>query len=524
VHIDALGDAKAVQHNGTALARGRLRLAINRQTLILIASAALVSFLALYRLGQFPVTWFDEGSHLHVPKALVTYGVYADYSSEGFRYFGATTGVGPTVMLPVAAAFRLFGIGLVQARLVIVAYMLATLAAFFWLAKRVGGMRVAWVATALLVATRGAPIIEYGREVLGEVPGLFFLVAGLSVWFGNWERASWKRLSLVGLLFGLAVVTKQQYLLFIAPMLGIAWLADRAYYRASSHRTFILPAAITGFCYLAWQSILILQAGLSQAATNLKLLRDATAGAALVFSPSLMQGALRDLFSGKVYLGALAPMLLYAVWRARPRNAEGLRWMVLLLLVTVDLAWYAFASVGWLRYAFPGLAISSLFVACFLTDLSSGFRLGSVQDSPMPAAIRIASIGWMAAMIALPLAQTVQQVVSPPSNTPAAIAAYIQANVPRQEIIETWEPEVGFLTNNTFHYPPQSLLNKADAYVWLNGPPPSSSYNYLETQAPPYVLVGAFARWVNLYSPDVLARQYHLLKSIGGYDLYARNP
>lgn len=524
MRIDVLGDAQAVRHDGTAITRRRLRLAINRQTLILIASAAVVGILALYRLGDFPVTWFDEGSHLHVPKALVTFGRYADYSSEGFRYFGATTGVGPTVMLPVAAAFRLLGVGLVQARLVIVAYLLASLAAFFVLAKRMGGMRVAWVATALLVATRGAPILEYGREVLGEVPGLFFLVAGLFIWFRDWERPSWKSLSLTGILFGLAAVTKQQYLLFIAPMIGIAWVADRTYYRISSHRAFILPAAITGFCYLAWQLILILQAGLGQAAANFKLLRDATAGAALVFSPGLMQGALRDLFSGKVYLGALAPVLLYAVWRARSRNPEGLRWMVLVVLVTVNLAWYAFASVGWLRYAFPGLAISSLFVACFLSDLSSGFRLRSDQGATIPSAIRMASVGWMAAMIALPLTQTVQQVVSPPSNTPVAIAAYIQAHIPRQDIIETWEPEVGFLTNNTFHYPPQALLNKAVAYVWLNGPSPSLSYNYVEAQAPPYVLVGAFARWVNLYSPDVLARQYHLLTSIGGYDLYARNP
>ncbi|MEZ4638895.1 MAG: hypothetical protein R2856_28705 [Caldilineaceae bacterium] len=47
-------------------------------------------------------------------------GVYADYSSEGLRHFGPTIGVGPTVMLPIAAAFELFGIGLMQARLVIV--------------------------------------------------------------------------------------------------------------------------------------------------------------------------------------------------------------------------------------------------------------------------------------------------------------------------------------------------------------------------------------------------------------------
>src|SRR6476659_9341044 len=86
--------------------------------------AAAFVFLAFYHLRDYPTPWFDEGSHLHVPKSLVLFGVYSDYSSDGFRAFGPTLGVGPTVMLPVAAAFKLFGIGLLQARMVIALYLL----------------------------------------------------------------------------------------------------------------------------------------------------------------------------------------------------------------------------------------------------------------------------------------------------------------------------------------------------------------------------------------------------------------
>ena len=39
----------------------------------------LVGFLTFYNLTSYPVTWFDEGSHLHVPKTLIRFGVYADY-------------------------------------------------------------------------------------------------------------------------------------------------------------------------------------------------------------------------------------------------------------------------------------------------------------------------------------------------------------------------------------------------------------------------------------------------------------
>ena len=211
-----------------------------------VLTVVIVLFLALYNLTDYPLTWFDEGSHLHVPKTLVRFGVYADYSSEGFRYYGPTLGVGPTVMLPIAGAFWFFGIGLLQARLVMALYLLAALYAIYRLGHVLGGSRLAWVAVVLLATSRGASVLMWGRQVLGEVPGLFFLAAGLWLWFARWERAGWQRLVLVGLLLGLAIVTKYQYLLFLAPTLAFAWLANLVYYRTAPQRVFILPGLVAG--------------------------------------------------------------------------------------------------------------------------------------------------------------------------------------------------------------------------------------------------------------------------------------
>ncbi len=252
-------------------------------------NVGIVLFLTLYHLPQFPLTWFDEGSHLHVPKTLVLKGVYADYSSEGFRYYGPTIGVGPTVMLPIAAAFKLFGIGLLQARLVMVLYLLAAIYAFFHLARLMGDSRLAWVATALLVTTRGVSLLENGRQVLGEVPGFFFLLVAFGLWFATWERASWRRLVIVGLFLGLSVITKYQYLLVIVPTLGLGWLANLLYYRSTSQRTFIIPGIVAGISFVLWQIYLILYLGPATAMENLTSLRIATSGAALVFSTDLMK-------------------------------------------------------------------------------------------------------------------------------------------------------------------------------------------------------------------------------------------
>src|SRR5690242_13529018 len=156
---------------------------------ILVASTIL---LALVNLPYAPRTWFDEGSHLHVPKTLIQHGVYADISSEGYRYYGPTIGIGPTIMLPIALVFKLFGIGLIQGRLVIVAYLFIALAASYTLARRLHGQLIALLAVTLLLATRTVNYqgtIEYGRQVLGEIPGVAFLMLGMLAWLAALQAA-----------------------------------------------------------------------------------------------------------------------------------------------------------------------------------------------------------------------------------------------------------------------------------------------------------------------------------------------
>jgi len=496
--------------------------------LVGVAGVGLVLWLTFYNLTGFPVTWFDEGSHLHVPKTLLRFGVYADYSSEGFRYYGPTIGVGPTVMLPIAAVFKVAGIGLLQARLVMALYLLATIAVFFWLAKGLLGTRFAWVATALLVSSRGVALVEYGRQVLGEVPGFFFVLAALLIWFLTWGKAKWWQLGAVGLLFGLAMVTKNQYLLVLGPALVASWLLNLIYYRAAPQRTFLVPGIVAALCFAVWQAYMLFYLGPATASENLALLREASAGAAFVFSPQLIRSGLEQLLDLNVYLGWLFPVLLYGFFLVLPRQRDAQRWSILYVIIVVNLAWYVVASIGWLRYAFLGLALSSLFFARFFYDLTDGLNF-SVQSMrrairqgqpPLPLdALRWVLIVLLSIMIVLPLAQTARDIASPAFNAPAAMAAYMDANVAPDALVETWEPEMGFLTDHNYHYPPQALLNNAVQYIWLGKTAPATLYDFVQTQQPPYVMVGAFGRWVGMYPPETLAG-YELVSSIGTYDLY----
>ena len=499
---------------------------------ITFGAVVLIAFLVFFHLSSFPLTWFDEGSHLHVPKTLVTKGVYADYSSEGFRYYGPTSGVGPTVFLPIAMVFSIFGIGLFQARMVAALYLVATLLIFYRLAKGLGGITLGVVALALVITSRGVDLLQYGREVLGEVPGLFFLLAGLWLWFYSWKKPSWWAFAGAGALLGLSLVTVNQYLILIAPGLGLAFLANLFYYKAVPQRAFVITGALTLGIYLVWLACQIFFLGPSNAAQNWALFRQGTTDAALIFSPALMKRALTELLNLNVYLGVLLPGLVYGAFLSLPRRKEGLQWGVLFLLVFANLLWYVTASISWSRYAFPGLAISSLFVGKLFLDLIDKIKVdrrsgweslknGLGIDQSM--ALKAILVAWLGVMVIIPLAQDVKDIAFPPFNAPAAMAAYMNDHVSKTALVETWEPEMGFLTNHNYHFPPPSLLYTANSFIWLGKTPPSTQYDYVQQNLPDYVLVGAFSSWVQLYPVDFLNAHYHLEKAIGGYQLYQRN-
>lgn len=495
-----------------------------------VAAGLFVLALVFYNLTLWPVTWFDEGSHLHVPKTLVTEGVYADRSSEGYRYFGPTQGVGPTVMLPIALVFRLAGIGLLQARLVMALYLLATIAAFYLLARRLGGLRFALIAVALLIAMRGgASTLQFGRQVLGEVPALFFLAAGLTVWFGAGERVAYGRLLLAGVLLGAAIVTKSQFLLAMGPGLLLAWLANMLYYRAAPQRFFIIPGVVTVAMVAAWQLYQVVYLGPSTWQENLALLRTASEGAAFVFSPRIMRLSLSLLLSVKIFLGLLVLFMGYGVLKSLPRSRQGMYWSVIVALISCNLAWYVFGSVGWIRYAHVGLALTTLCGAALFDDLLGlvhwdwqTWRRSLWSGQPLSPQTTVGLLGGalLAAMVVVPLALTTYDIVFTGSDGPADMGRSMNQLVPTDAIVETWEPEMGFLTNHNYHYPPYEMMMRMLKHATQGGPSPADGYSYVEEATPPYLLVGMFSRRSAIYERAVASGDYRLILTNGDYQLF----
>lgn len=492
-----------------------------------MCGALVVYFFVFHNLTRFPQPWFDEGSHLHVPKTLVQYGVYADRSSEGFRFYGPTIGVGPTVMLPVAATFKVFGIGLLQARMVMAVFLIAAAYMFYRLVENISGKWVAWIALALMISSRSVLFLEYGRQLLGEVPGFFFLMLALYLWYSKWNENHWMRLTLIGLLFGLAIITKYQYLLFIAPTLIFAWLLDALYYKTSSHRHFLLPGLLAAGSFGIWQLITLTYLGPATALENWALLRDSAQGAAFNFNLDQLSTNLGELTSRAAYLGVLVPALIYGFLVSLPRSTDGVKRGIIFLLAAFNLLWYVVASIGWIRYAFPGLAISSIFVANLFFAMANGFKInwGAGLFRPLFDAqnsYRFAIAFWLLVIIMLPMAKTVLEIAFPEPASAQQMSVYLNENVSQDAVIETWDPEMGFLTNHNYHYPPNALLAVAVDQIYYSGVPVQNSYHFVQTEQPEYLLLGVFSKWTEIYPLEKLTTNYELVQTFEDYDLYRR--
>lgn len=221
------------------------------------------------------------------------------------------------------------------------------------------------------------------------------------------------------------------------------------------------------------------------------------------------------------------PARLYAVRLSLDRTKEGLRWALFALVASVWLGWFVLLSTGWPRYAFLPLTVTSVFVAQLFYELTEGYSL-SLRDfwersragNRNPAlAGRTALTVLLLLIILRSLQGRFRDVLVMGEDTPHRMAAYIETYVPPDAEIETYDPEMCFLSGHNCHLPPNWVMDAAIKYVWYNAPPPSEYYDFREYGAP-YLLVGDFGRWVHLYDLERAECDYELEISLGGYELY----
>jgi hypothetical protein len=478
----------------------------------------------IYNLDTFPPIVWDEGWTATVARNWVERGYYGMYMN------GAPAPPGQSAAFPsvlsVAAAFRWFGVGYWQGRFVSVVYMMGAFAALYGLGWRLYGARAGALALAALVPFASMVhmhALYIGRSILAEPVMLCLLLTGYLCFLAMLRAASRAGIALAFggavALWSLALVSKTQPLPFWAFS-----LASGAVYciLRGQRRVAMLAVLIAGTCLVVMQGagrgLELLVGGQTIVApptpglvelTALNLAPQARASAALAF-----------LLTGLVLLSGL--LFAAQTWVRELKGGafpeQLTRWM-LLTFVTSWVIWFLLLSIGWERYLFPAAFIGSLFVGHLLDRMLYFLRRGKITEGRLRVA-RLAGLVWVLSIGVVYLTLTIWQVAPQVRFTAFArqTTEWLNANVPPDALVETYEIETLFGLNARAHYPPDTVNVEMNQKFWIN-PGLTSSYEPGAVGAD-YLVVGYVANKFHLYDRLLNDGAYLPLMQVGSYQIY----
>ena len=325
---------------------------------LLAVVLAFTLLFSLYKLTEAPPTWYDEGMIVQLSMNMVLHGTLATQVAPGDFASAAYTSTGFPVTVPIAVSFALFGISLASARAVMVVYIVLLLCASYYFLERLAGKRIALFSAALLATF--APLYGNGKNVLGEVPGLFFFILSLTFAYKMFEEGKWtkKNALLAGIFFGLCVATKPTFLV-LGPAaliaLGYVWFYER---RRIPLAMLVWSGAAALLPVGAW---VLTQFNIHDPVS--RILQFYANPYQLTDLPALaLQNVVRFFReSTPLYLlGMLAPWGLALFARVKSRAHITFAEIVAFLVTLFVLAAYV-RTPGWYRYLFPAQILAILF-------------------------------------------------------------------------------------------------------------------------------------------------------------------
>ncbi|MFC2023725.1 ArnT family glycosyltransferase [Chloroflexota bacterium] len=498
------------------------------RTAALRCLAAAIAVLAVLALGLFhqpfyPRTWLDEGFALQGAMNLARHRTYAMKSAEGFRVLDVPLiANGPGIVVPISLAFNVFGVGLLQARLVMVVYLVGASAAFFTVGRRLFGVPAALVSVFLLLALPREGFLFLGRQTLGNVPALAYFLCGYLLWLISLENDRLVYPASAGILWGAAMMTKGQYWL-VLPALALLAVADQFHLRQIGFKK-VGTAFVTALgCLGIWYVAQVLIVGWEDYGEHFRAVGATASLSVFAMRPARIPGSVWYLVRSGI-LPVAAPGLLYAFWRCWKRDRRCAGQMLLLAFSLVWLAWYVLVSVGWHRYAFAPYAASCILTGGFVIEAIRGLR----AKLPIAGHWRVGTIWrWCAALLllvglvatGLALSNQIRRIVASPIVSAQDFARYLDANIESGALVESWEWELDALVDLTYHHPTNDWVDRKTAVLQFGDKEPQEGYPLLSYE-PDYLIDGPFSKWTGLYAQSIDAGCCTLVRTNGPYDLY----
>ncbi len=485
-----------------------------------LALAALVAVVSFYNLAHYPSIWWDEGIFSETAANLVQHGRYAfTLQSPGqLRDLDYRISAGPAVILPVALAYRLLGVGLVPGRLVAGAYLVLAFLALFLSARRLWGAAAALGAVAL--ALLGTDVLFWGRSVLGDVPALALFLCGTGFLLAGLESpASLTSLFLGGIFLGMAFDAKEFYGLAFLPPLAIlarqAWRdGGRGWLRLTA---FGLGAALPLLAFLVLKTLILgsLTAAVLHFFQQKKLLCHE------FFTP---------LTIGRLYPESLVYLLRHPLfwlglmgscwtWKRETFSPGVQLWVGNFLLWSL----FYLTAVYWHRFALPALFLAAPLAAHFLGR--GLMRLTRESDPPLPQWL---ASGMLLVLLLgfypLPGLDYMNQIFTRAADSPSRLVQYLRSHVTARALIETPEYELAFLDDDhRIHLmPPYFFVESTpDRVVLLN--PQVKPYDFDRVGAD-FLILGTFGKGIfkQVYQPALISQGWHRIATVDSYDIYLR--
>src|SRR3989344_5400023 len=338
-----------------------------RNNFLLIILFGIGIFLAGYKLTTSPPTWIDEGIITQVAQNVTRSGNYGVQVAPGQFISAGFVTTGPSVILPLALAFKFFGQHILVSRIVMVLFVLLLLISVIFIVIELWEMPGIIASLALIVTF--SPLYGLGRNVLGEVPGAAFLLFGLALLARAARTKQNLFFFLAGLSFGLAMTAKPLFLIFILPALVIAFIIHRPMsftFKQICLFTLSILFPIMFWFGLQFQSdsihdILSIYSGNPDGVSVLNIALDNFGR--LAHEPQV------------IYATLLSITAVLGYWLRRRKGVVTLSESVLILCVIFNMIIY-FKSRGYYRYFFPAEILTLIYLLTSLKELIS-YKLGN---------------------------------------------------------------------------------------------------------------------------------------------------
>jgi dolichyl-phosphate-mannose-protein mannosyltransferase len=492
---------------------------------VMVAIGALaIPGLLIVHLESVPPVWWDEGWTLTVARNWVEHGHYGRYLAGEPVRRGLEAAFPMTAM--VALSFRLIGIGIFSARIVAIAITMVTLVLLYQMTRLFYGRACGLAAVAVVMCLQSQveinPLIA-GRQLMGEMPALLFLLAGyLCVAFAT-KRAWLYVPSAVGF-WALALFTKVQVkpFLMVALFVPIVLAVIRRQFKLAK----IFGASLVGSltCHLVLEA-------LAQKISPSTHVSGLTPAMALVLAPHIRFFVLFQTikYATPTVLGLLWGLRSFFKQKFDLKTQLDMVRFSFFILVASWFGWYETLSVGWLRYMFPAAFLASIFVAAMLFEWTNGFNFRSTIGrvfsgrgigSNRKRLTALASI----ALLSIYIGQTIKVLYA--AHTAYAdesikdVVQFLNTETSPNVLIETYETELFFLLNRRYHYPPDQMHVELLRQTLFKD---KVKINYDPLAAnPDYLVVGFHDNWWKFYDRYIKDGDFKLIRAYSRYKIYER--